>query len=284
MGKEKDNKEIWKDVIGFDGDYQVSTFGRVKSFKSKTPIIRSQCVSKRTGYAYVDLCKNGKVFNKTVHRLVAEAFIPNPEKLPEVNHKDEDKTNNQVDNLEWCTSLYNLTYGTHVERGKETRRKNGTDMFLYEYSLKNRDYITKRTKETQGKRVAKIDKNTGDVLKAYDTIADTEKENKCSHISECIRNVRNECGGYIWQSVDDIASDKNCIKNAMKRIKDAKTQNRKGMNKGKLIVQCDLEGNVINRFNSIKEARESTGCKEEGISACIHDRQKTSSGFKWKLE
>ena len=100
-------KEIWKDIKGYEGLYQVSNFGRVKS---STKILANR-LSKR-GYYIVTLYKNAKGVTKTVHRLVAQAFIPNPDNLPQVNHKDENKLNNRVDNLEWCTAKYNINYSS----------------------------------------------------------------------------------------------------------------------------------------------------------------------------
>lgn len=192
-----DIDEKWVDISGFNGEYQISTYGGVKSIKNGSAKILRGCINKQNGYIYIGLCKDGLVTRTTIHRLVAEAFIQNPHNLPCVNHKDENKENNNVDNLEWCSYQYNLTYGTHTNRAKETRKKNGTDMLLYEYSIKNRDYITQKMRELRGKRVAKIDKYTGKILKTYDTICDAETENNCKHISECVRNVRNESGGYI---------------------------------------------------------------------------------------
>lgn len=105
---------VWKDVIGFEGLYQVSNTGEVRSLnyggrgyaKSLKKTISPQ------GYEVVGL--RGKT--KYVHRLVAEAFIDNPKAYPQINHKDEIKTNNYVDNLEWCDSFYNINYGTRTER------------------------------------------------------------------------------------------------------------------------------------------------------------------------
>lgn len=276
--------EKWADISGFNGEYQISTYGRVKSIKNGSSKILRGCINKQNGYIYIGLCKDGSVTRTTIHRLVAEAFIQNPHNLPCVNHKDENKENNNVDNLEWCSYQYNLTYGTHTDRAKETRKKNGTDTLLYEYSIKNRTYITQRTREVKGKRVVKIDKYTGEILKTYDTIRDAEIENNCKHISECVRNIRNESGGYIWQTIEDIENDENCIVNAVNRIKLVSKQCKKTMNEGMVIVQYDMSDNVINEFNSIKEASELTGCGTSGISACIHNRQKTSNGYVWKLK
>lgn len=119
-------KEIWKPVVGYEGLYEVSNLGRVKSLDRivtvrrkdgtsfqrphKGQMIRIQKCS--NGYRHVPLCKDGRSLIARVHRVVAEAFIDNPEGLPEVNHIDEDKTNNRADNLEWCTHQYNNSYGT----------------------------------------------------------------------------------------------------------------------------------------------------------------------------
>lgn len=115
--------EIWMPVAGFDGLYEVSNYGRVKSLKRNTTrggIMKSH-VNK--GYEYVHLCKNGKHKNAKVHRLVAIAFIPNPEAKPEVNHKDENKLNNHATNLEWATPKENINHGTRAARFAEKIRK-----------------------------------------------------------------------------------------------------------------------------------------------------------------
>lgn len=113
-------EEIWKDVVGCEG-YQVSNFGRVKSLKYRNKCeerILKQTKNKVTGYYMVNIC--GKT--RSVHRLVAQALIPNPHNLPQINHKDEDKTNNHVENLEWCDRKYNVNYGTSIQRAKQHRK------------------------------------------------------------------------------------------------------------------------------------------------------------------
>ena len=114
--------EVWKDVVGYEGLYKVSNKGNVYSVGR----INSQCKKiggiilkpgyTRGGYLLVNLCENGKVKSKYIHRLVLEAFVENPNNLPEVNHKDENPSNNELSNLEWCDARYNSNYGTRNER------------------------------------------------------------------------------------------------------------------------------------------------------------------------
>lgn len=111
--------EIWKQI---DDRYSVSNFGRIKSnYANKEKILKPY--KNHRGYLMVDLRHPNTRKTMQVHRLVAIAFIPNPNNLPEVNHKDEDKTNNHVDNLEWCTTEYNCNYGTrNVRKGLNCRK------------------------------------------------------------------------------------------------------------------------------------------------------------------
>ena len=108
--KDNLNKEEWRDVDGYDGMYQVSDFGRVRSLKfGKVRVLRASKIG--SGYLGVNLCKDNKTNNVYIHRLVAQAFIPNDDNSKTIiNHINEDKTDNRVDNLEWCDYRYNLTY------------------------------------------------------------------------------------------------------------------------------------------------------------------------------
>jgi len=135
--------EIWKDVVGYEGLYQVSNLGRIKSYpqKIKTKLgyyrnVESRILSPGTlegGYKHVALYKNNNNKSWRVHRLVALAFIPNPLDLPEVNHKDENPSNNKIDNLEWCTPKYNSNYGTHIERMAKSKSRT-----VYQYTLEGK--------------------------------------------------------------------------------------------------------------------------------------------------
>lgn len=118
--------EEWKDVIGYEGKYQVTATGRIRTLNFKGTGLTKELfpIKNRWGYLTIQLYKDGRYHHYGIHRLVALAFIPNPDNLPQVNHKDEDKTNNNVDNLEWCTAKYNSNYGTKNQRVNETKRKN----------------------------------------------------------------------------------------------------------------------------------------------------------------
>lgn len=118
-------EEIWADVKGYEGLYQVSTLGQVRSLdriyeyqssagRNYTRLIKGRVLKQTCYLKYmgVGLAVKGVIKNCLVHRLVAEAFIPNPDNLPQVNHKDEDPSNNCVDNLEWCSASYNVNYGS----------------------------------------------------------------------------------------------------------------------------------------------------------------------------
>lgn len=117
-------EEIWKDVIGYEGLYQISSIGNIKGLERLVKGLRNTDVllsekSKATrihkkGYVYTDLCKNGEVKTKSIHRLVATAFIPNPENKRCVNHKDGNKQNNASDNLEWNTHKENRNHATET--------------------------------------------------------------------------------------------------------------------------------------------------------------------------
>lgn len=133
-------EEIWKDIPKYEKLYQVSNYGRVKSLKRvvscncrnqyktfKISYTKKEKILKgrkdKDGYLEVNLCKNGKHSNYKIHRLVALLFINNTNNYDQVNHKDENKLNNNVNNLEWCNAKYNCNYGTRINRIKEI--KNG---------------------------------------------------------------------------------------------------------------------------------------------------------------
>lgn len=113
--------EEWRAIKGYEGLYEVSNTGKIRNYNR-----RKELSLKKDKYLRVGLHKNNKQKFLTVHRLVAEAFLSNPQNLPQVNHKDENKLNNNVDNLEWCSAKYNINYGTHKNRVSKTLKEKNT--------------------------------------------------------------------------------------------------------------------------------------------------------------
>ena len=118
-----------RDIPGYEGLYAVTSCGKVWSYRKKKFL--KPCQVGR-GYLQVSLSVNGVVKQFTVHRLVAEAYIPNPDNLSEINHKDENKTNNCINNLEWCNRRYNLIYGDRIEKAIKSRYGHGLKIYCPE--------------------------------------------------------------------------------------------------------------------------------------------------------
>ncbi|WP_461206908.1 NUMOD4 domain-containing protein [Clostridium sp. DL1XJH146] len=196
--------ETWKDIEGYKGFYQVSNLGNIRSldrriiysdgrvFNYKGKILRKTL---NRGYEYVKISKNSIVKTLKVHRLVALAFIPNPLNLEQVNHKDEIKTNNGVNNLEWCTAKYNVNYGTGTERTKKNtdykmiadKRRNKNGKTLYQYSL------------------------NGKLIKTYPAIREAARNGfDRGAIHRCIIGKVNSHKGYVFSlNILDERKDKN---------------------------------------------------------------------------
>lgn len=125
---------IWRDIKGYEGIYQISNYGevmRLMSYDSKGHLRNSRILKQQKnkyGYLQIGLHKNGKEKKYLIHRLVAETFIENPYNHPEVNHKDENKKNNSVSNLEWCNRIYNVNYGNAQFKRVTTRYRERKEM------------------------------------------------------------------------------------------------------------------------------------------------------------
>lgn len=156
-------KEIWKPIKGYEGLYEVSNFGRIRRYL--------QLNTNNKGYKHITLIKDNKKTDVSIHRLVAEAFLPNPDNLPCVNHKDENPSNNFVNNLEYCTYKYNSNYGTAQQRKSHKLSKP-----VCQYTLDN------------------------ELIKIWSSL--TECKNKegfnIGHIYECCRGIRKTHKGFKW--------------------------------------------------------------------------------------
>lgn len=214
------NDEIWKDIVGWEGLYQVSSYGRVKSFRKKEPHVLSSCIGKH-GYNVVLLHDGkGKRKNERVHRLVAQAFIPNTNNYPYINHKDENKTNNCVNNLEWCTAEYNSNYGTC-----KSRIGNSNSRPILKYDLE------------------------GNFIREYKSMSEAERIEGINHASICIC-----CNGrvsYQGSSIWIYKGDENTIQDRVQRVKKLITSPKK-------VAMYSKDGNYIKTFDSISQASKDT--------------------------
>ena len=189
-----EEKEIWKDIEGFEGLYQVSNIGNVKSLNyrrtGKEGILKAKKDS--NGYLQVKLYKDGKAKFYLVHRLVGQEFLENPEGYTEINHKDEDKTNNCVQNLEWCNHSYNNSYNNKAKKaGKKVAEK-------LRGRKQSEEHIKKRA-EKLSKPVIAIHKINGLILE-FSSIMEAERETGIANqsICACCKGKRNSCGGFYW--------------------------------------------------------------------------------------
>lgn len=183
--------EIWKDIEEFNGKYEISSYGRLRNKTSKY-VLKPRKNYK--GYLDINIC--GKT--KLIHRLVAQAFILNQDNKPQVNHIDEDKTNNNVVNLEWCTAKENSNWGTRNDRrvmNTDFRKRNLT--YGYIHRLDNVDW----DKANKTKKVTVVGKTIdGNALFSFQSIREASRATGISsgHISECINGKRKSAGGYVW--------------------------------------------------------------------------------------
>ena len=179
-------EEEWKNIRDYEGLYQISNNGNVKSLgrwvncKNKGKRWKKEKIMKssvdKEGYLFVGLHKNGYIKNYYVHRLVAEAFIQNTNNLPQVNHKNEMKDDNRVENLEYCDAKYNMNYGTRLER-------------IYK----------KTTNGKCSKQVLQIDIKTNEIIKEFPSTREVQRQLGLSHISQCCKGKHKTCGGFKWQ-------------------------------------------------------------------------------------
>lgn len=180
--------EVWRKISGYE-EYEVSNLGRIKRLSYDKKVCgnaKQHCEEKilklqtrKRGYQAVMLSKNSKVKTFLVHRLVAIAFIPNPNNLPQVNHKDENPSNNCVENLEWCTQKYNSNYGTSKER-ISSKLKNGVLSKSVEQYDKKGNFMQEYPSAIEASRVLG--------LKVSGIISCCNSNKKYSH-----------CGGFQWK-------------------------------------------------------------------------------------
>lgn len=187
--------EQWKDIQGYEGLYQVSDLGRIKSFKTSKPKILKNQPNGR-GYLQIGLIKDKVKTNFKVHRLVAEAFIENELNKPHVNHINENKMDNRAINLEWVTPSENMNHGTCQERRKQKiiGKKQSTEAIRKTIATK----IKNNTLNNKHTPVRCLDEN----IEFYSIKEAAEHFGiRTSEISACCKGKRKTCGGHRWEYI-----------------------------------------------------------------------------------
>lgn len=175
--------EEWRDIKGYEGKYQVSNDGRVRSLDYNHTGEMQLLIpsSDKRGYRHVNLFLNGNRKMKLIHRLVAEAFVENPNDYPQINHKDENPSNNVAENLEWCTQGYNNVYNDRAKKAGENIRK---------------ALAGKIPKGNPPKKVYQFNID-GELIKIWNSKAECAR-NGFNHVSECCNGKRKQDKGYKW--------------------------------------------------------------------------------------
>ena len=264
--------EVWKDIPDYEGWYQVSNMGRIKSLYRQFSLQRlcdsvpriitcKACIIKactrRGDYLTCHLKKNGTSKAVKFHQVVCRAFHPNPDGLPEINHINEIKTDNRASNLEFCTRLYNANWGTSIERNRRKRINNPLlSKKVYQYDL-NGQFISEYPSVKEAARV------TG--------------AKEANIASVCNNGKSATAAGFIWS----FTQDKAIIAEKVNR----KRNNRK-VYEERPVIMCDVDGNFIERFPSIVKASSHTGIHKDTIARCCKHEgyYKTAGGYKWEYE
>lgn len=237
--------EIWKDIPNYEG-YKISNYSRIKSFKQDPVRILRQ--RKSRGYYSVTLIQGKHKVNKGVHRLMAETFIPNPYNLPQVNHRDENKSHNLIDNLEWCTNSYNMNYGTRNARAG-IGISYANSIRIAQYSLEGK-YITSYRGLNEAIRIL-------------------------GKIISCPRHgYKNQfwsSQGYMWRQHEEGVDMTKDIPPFVKID---------GCRFG--VEQYSLNGKYIATFATLKHASKYTGVKRASMKSCCIGNLSHAGGFLWK--
>lgn len=261
--------ENWLPIEGYEGLYEVSDLGRVRNRRG----IIMKLHDNGHGYFTVGLYKNGKAKHLYIHRLVATAYIPNPDNLPQVNHKNEDKTDNRVENLEWCTGKYNMNYGT----------------------LRDRLSLIQTNNPKSSEKVVQLDLN-GNYISEYPSMKEAGRVTGIitQEIQACCKSKLRKCHGYIFICEKDYTEEyvTKRVETAIKKIHRRQTKEhrqkigRKLLNgkSSKPVLQFSKSGEFIREWPSTSEVHRILGFNQGNISNCCLGRCKSAYGFVWQYK
>lgn len=256
------DKEEWRDIPGFPF-YQASDKGRIRSVKRINrgrkfgKVLTPRLLWQNKPYWGVSIRCNEKNVHIGIHRLVAIAFLSNPHNLPVVNHKDENPSNNCVENLEWCTQKYNCNYGTRIDRIKANMPQNKA---VYQTSM------------------------DGVIVAEFPTIQEAARQTGicAGHICDVCKGNREFANGYKWRYVDETlyASAQEALKVKTEKSKESRKQ--KFIEKSRRVAQYDLKGNLLKIWRGMREIMEEFGYVRPSIINCCNGKTLQAYGYIWK--
>lgn len=260
-------KEIWKDIEGYEGLYQVSNLGRVKSLERQVWKKRQQCYLRVRGrikqqavscwgYWLVSLSANGVNKYHSVHRLVAQAFVPNPENKPDIDHINTIKTDNRAENLRWVTKKENSNNPLTLKHMSNGQKLKGNKYCKFGKDHPNSIPIVQLTKE-------------GEFVKEWACAADAWREGySYKHISACLRKIRKTANGCLWLYKDDYEKGERITKTPHSNSKSVK--------------QLTLNDELVKKWDSVSQIQKTLGFLQGNISSCCRGVLRTAYGFKWQ--
>lgn len=263
-------EEIWKDIKGYEGYFMISNLGRVKSVERYVPQGNSlRHVDERIkrvhigayGYPSVTLCKDRKSISIPIHRLLARAFIPNPDNKPHIDHIDTDICNYALSNLRWVTAKEN--------RNNPLTLKHCSENTYSKSALRKRiETRIKKPTKTSPRRVFQYSKS-GEFIAEYESSREAQRITgiMASSIRSAYNGKRYSAGGYVWKQIkeDDVSYEKPTHPNA------------------KAVLQYDREGNLIKEWPSLRAVCEVYGSAPSNLSKSIA-RQKFRGKYIWKFK
>lgn len=238
----------WKPIEKYNGLYLISDDGKVFSVRNGRLL---KVNDRGNGYMYIEINVNGKAKKEAIHRLVAEAFIPNPNNYPVVNHKDENPKNNNVDNLEWCTYQYNTNYGTcrqkiSLHSPNKKGDKHPKSLKVYQYDL------------------------LGNFVAEYGSVREAARITGFanSSIASCANGRLKQSNGFVWSYKKEF---RGYTSEVVEKFK-----------KGAFLMY-DLDGNYIRRFDNSKEMKDA-GFNQISANRVVRGERKSYKGFVFKHE